>query len=157
MRTADLKFGSQSVELLVPALETEKTLKVEVEAGGLPGANREGKLKPARRMEIYILPHSHNDIGYTALQADVEKKQNSNIETGLRLAKATADYPEGSRFKWNVEVLWCVDNYLRAATPEKRSPFLAAVKCGQIGLDAFYCKILTGLCRRSEEDTSELR
>ena len=82
-------------------------------------ASREVTLKPVRQMEIFILPHSHNDIGYTALQADVVKKQNSNIETGLRLAKATADYPEGARFKWNVEVLWCVDNYLRAATPEQ--------------------------------------
>jgi hypothetical protein len=107
-------------------------------------------LKPVRQMEIYLLPHSHNDIGYTALQADVEKKQNSNIETGLRLAKATADYPEGARFKWNVEVLWCVDNYLRAATPEKRAAFMEAVKSDQIGLVAFYCNILTGLCRPEE-------
>jgi hypothetical protein len=145
-----LKFGSLSVELPVPAVEAEKTVKVEVEAGGLPAASREVTLKPARRMEIYLLPHSHNDIGYTALQADVEKKQNSNIETGLRLVKATADYPEGARFKWNVEVLWCVDNYLRAATPEQRAAFMAAVKSGQIGLDAFYCNILTGLCRPEE-------
>jgi hypothetical protein len=149
-RAVNLKFGSQTVDLSVPAVETEKTLKVEVEAGGLPVASSEVTLKPVRRMEIYILPHSHNDIGYTALQADVEKKQNSNIETGLRLAKATADYPEGARFKWNVEVLWCVDNYLRAATPEKRAEFLAAVKSGQIGLDAFYCNILAGLCRPEE-------
>ncbi len=56
-------------------------------------ASREVTLKPVRKMEIYLLPHSHNDIGYTALQADVEKKQNSNIETGLRLAKATAGLP----------------------------------------------------------------
>jgi alpha-mannosidase len=47
-------------------------------------------------------------------------------------------------------VVWCVDNYLRAATPEKRAAFLAAVKSGQIGLDAFYCNILTGLCRPEE-------
>ena len=113
-------------------------------------ASREVTLKPVRRMQIFLLPHSHNDIGYTALQADVEKKQNSNIETGLRLAKATADYPEGARFKWNTEVLWCVDNYLRAATPEQRAAFMAAVKSGQIGLDAFYCNILTGLCRPEE-------
>ena len=125
-------------------------MKVEVEAGGQTVASREVTLKPVRKMEIFLLPHSHNDIGYTALQADVVKKQNSNIETGLRLAKATADYPEGARFKWNVEVLWCVDNYLRAATPEQRAAFLAAVKSGQIGLDAFYCNILTGLCRPEE-------
>src|ERR1035437_8255998 len=149
-KAVNLKFGSQTVDLSVPAVETEKTLKVEVEAGGLPVASSEVTLKPVRRMEIYILPHSHNDIGYTALQADVEKKQNSNIETGLRLAKATADYPEGARFKWNVEVLWCVDNYLRSATPEKRAEFLAAVKSGQIGFDAFYCNILAGLCRPEE-------
>ena len=48
------------------------------------------------------------------------------------------------------EVLWCVDNYLRAATPEQRAAFFAAVKAGQIGLDAFYCNILTGLCRPEE-------
>ena len=104
-KVVHLKFGTQSVEKSVPALETEKTVQVEVEAGGLPVASREVTLRPVRRMEIFILPHSHNDIGYTALQADVEKKQDSNIETGLRLAKETADYPEGARFKWNVEVL----------------------------------------------------
>jgi len=149
-KVVPLTFGSQSVELSIPALETEQTVKVEVEAGGLPVASREVTLKPVRRMEIFLLPHSHNDIGYTALQADVAKKQNSNIATGLRLAQATADNPEGARFKWNVEVLWCVDNYLRAATPEQRAAFLAAVKSGQIGLDAFYCNILTGLCRPEE-------
>jgi hypothetical protein len=150
VKAADLKFGSQSFDLSVPAAEADKTVKVEVEAGGQTVASRKVTLKPVRRMEIYILPHSHNDIGYTALQADVVKKQDSNIESGLRLAKATANYPEGSRFVWNVEVLWCVDNYLRGAAPEKRAEFLAAVKSGQIGLDAFYCNILTGLCRPEE-------
>ena len=149
-KAVHFKFGSQSVDLKVPAVEAEKPAKVEVEVGGQTVASREVTLKPVRKMEIFLLPHSHNDIGYTALQADVEKKQDSNIETGLRLAKATADYPEGARFKWNVEVLWCVDNYLRTATPEKRAEFLAAVKAGQIGLDAFYCNILTGLCRPEE-------
>jgi hypothetical protein len=149
-KAVHFKFGSQSVELSLPAVESDKTVKVQVEAAGQTVASREVTLKPVRKMEIFLLPHSHNDIGYTALQADVEKKQDSNIETGLRLAKATADYPEGARFKWNVEVLWCVENYLRAATPEQRAAFVAAVKSGQIGLDAFYCNILTGLCRPEE-------
>jgi alpha-mannosidase len=149
-KVVNLQFGSQTLELAAPAVAADKAIKVEVEAGGRVVASREVTLKPVRKLEIYILPHSHNDIGYTALQADVEKKQNGNIATGLRLAKATANYPEGARFKWNVEVLWCVDNYLRAATPEQRAEFMAAVKSGQVGLDAFYCNILTGLCRPEE-------
>jgi alpha-mannosidase len=146
----NLQLGSQTIEVRVPAVTSEKAVKLEVEAVGQTVASQQVTLKPVRQMEIFILPHSHNDIGYTALQADVVKKQDSNIETGLRLAKATADYPQGSRFVWNVEVLWCVDNYLRSATPEQRAAFMAAVKSGQIGLDAFYCNILTGLCRPEE-------
>ena len=38
------------------------------------------------------------------------------------------DNPEGSRFKWNVEVLWAVDSYLRETTPEKREAFIDAVR-----------------------------
>ncbi len=149
-KTTDLSFGSQTVELAFPAVPGDKELQLSVEAAGQTVVSQTVTLKPIRKIQIFLLPHSHNDIGYTALQADVEQKQNSNIETGLRLAQATAKYPEGARFKWNVEVLWCVDNYLRAATPEKRAAFIAAVKAGQIGLDAFYGNILTGLCRPEE-------
>jgi hypothetical protein len=146
----NLCFGSQTIELQVPAVNSDKTVRLEVEAGSQTVATQEVTLKPVRHTEIFILPHSHNDIGYTALQADVVKKQNSNLEIALRLAKATADYPEGARFKWNTEVLWSVENYLRAATPEQRAAFFAAVKSGQVGLEAFYCNILTGLCRPEE-------
>ena len=76
----NLQFGSQTVELPVPAVTAEKAVKVEIEAGGRTVTSREVTLKPVRKLEIYLLPHSHNDIGYTALQADVEKKQNSNLE-----------------------------------------------------------------------------
>jgi len=149
-KPVQLRFGLQTVELFAPAAEAEQSVKIEVEAAGQIVASHEATLKPVRKLEIFVLPHSHNDIGYTALQADVEKKQDDNIETGLRLARATAAHPEGARFVWNVEVLWCVDNYLRDATPEQRAAFIAAVKSGQIGLDAFYCNILTGLCRPEE-------
>lgn len=145
-----LSPGSHNLQFEVPAADSPRSVRLDIVIAGRTVASREVALKPVRKLEIYLLPHSHNDIGYTALQADVVKKQNSNIEIGLRLARETANYPEGARFKWNTEVLWCVDNYLRLATPEKRAEFMAAVKAGQIGLDAFYCNILTGLCRPEE-------
>lgn len=148
-QTVPLKFGMQTASVVVPAVETNRTVQVELEVAGTAVGKRAVSLKPVRKLEIFLLAHSHNDIGYTALQADVERQQNSNIEAGLRLARATAEYPPGARFKWNVEVLWCVENYLRAATPAQRVAFFAAVKNGQIGLDAFYGNVLTGLCRRS--------
>jgi len=52
-------------------------------------------------------------------------------------ARRTADYPPGCRFKWNVEVLWAIDSYLRQATPERQQAFIDAVKAGQVGLQPF--------------------
>ena len=65
-------------------------------------------------------------------------------------ARKSATNPPGSRFKWNVEVLWAVDSYLKQATPEKRQQFIDAVKAGQVGLQALYGNELTGLCRPEE-------
>ena len=127
-----------------------RSLKVSLEAIGQPLTQTEVPRPPVRPWEIYLLPHSHVDIGYTELQTDVEQKQMRNLERGLELAKATAGNPEGSRYKWNVEVLWAVESYLRLQPPEKQKEFLEAVRQGRIGLDAMYGNELTGLCRPEE-------
>ena len=99
-----------------------------VKSGGKTLAERQITLKPVRKWVVYLLPHSHVDIGYTQLQADVEKKQWQNIDAALELIRKTADYPPEARFKWNAEVLWAVDSYLRqgaageAAATDRRHP-----------------------------------
>ena len=81
-------------------------------------------IKPVRKLTVYILPHSHTDIGYTAIQTDIEEKQINNLLQGLADARRTADYPAGARFVWNVEVLWAADLFLQRLPPEHRDEFL---------------------------------
>ena len=69
---------------------------------------------------------------------------------GHRHGREIGRKPGRRRFKWNVEVLWAVDSYLKQATPEKRQRFIDAVKKGQVGLQALYGNQLTGLCRPEE-------
>ena len=66
-----------------------------------------------RKVQIYILPHSHHDLGYTDLPVNVEEKQMLNISKGIALARRTAEYQEGARFVWNLEVLWGADLFMR--------------------------------------------
>ncbi|MCX7426819.1 MAG: glycosyl hydrolase family 38, partial [Planctomycetia bacterium] len=117
-------------------------------------ASAEDAPKPAAKSErpwvLYLLPHSHIDIGYTHVQTDVERRQWQNIEDALELCRKTADYPPEARFKWNMEVLWPAESYLNQASPEKRAAFIEAVKRGQIGLDGLFGNELTGLCRPEE-------
>jgi alpha-mannosidase len=147
---AAVKPGVQTVELRVPAVQEKTLATVEVRLADKSVARRKVTLKPVRKWKVYLLPHSHVDIGYTQLQTKVEQNQWRFIEQAIEASRRTADYPPGAQFKWNVEVLWAVDGYLRQATPEKQREFVEAVKKGWIGLDALYGNELTALCRPEE-------
>jgi alpha-mannosidase len=108
------------------------------------------RVRPVAKRELYFLPHSHLDIGYSDLQRVVERKHWSYDEQAVELARKTADYPAGARFRWNVEQLWAVESYLKQAAPEKRLAFVEAVRKGWIGLQATLANELTGLCHPEE-------
>jgi alpha-mannosidase len=148
-QSVELSKSVQAVEVLAPAVEQDTEVQVTLQAGDL-SAQATALLRPVRQFTVYLMPHTHLDIGYTHLQSDVEAMQWQHIDTALGLIEKTKDYPDGSRFKWLPEGLWAVDSYLRRATPEKREAFLNAVNAGSIGLDALYGNQLTALCRPEE-------
>lgn len=100
-------------------------------------------VEPARKWSVFILPHSHVDIGYTNVQEKVLKMHMENIDESIALAEKTKDYPAGSRYKWNTEAVWVVENYLARADESKKKRFWDAVKNGWIGVDAAYGNINT--------------
>jgi alpha-mannosidase len=88
-----------------------------------------------KQWTVYIYPHSHLDIGYTGLPADVLKLQTRNIEVGIDIAEKTQNYPEGARFIWNTEATWVVQHYLQQASPVQKQKFIEAVKKGWVQID----------------------
>jgi alpha-mannosidase len=144
-----LQSGANIFELYLPPATGTRTAKVSVDLRGTTQAETV-EFKPVRQMLIYVLPHSHHDLGYTDLQAAVEEKQIRNITRGIELARKTASYPEGSRFVWNLEVLWGADLYMQRGSEAAKSELIEAVQKGWIGLNGSYANELTGLCRPEE-------
>jgi len=149
--TGKLKMGANSFEFAVPAVESEKKISVNVTIEGKPVAPLQTLLKPVKKRTVYLLPHSHHDIGYTDLQPNILKKQIQNLNDALDLIRKNGAYPPEARFKWNVEVLWSVEAFLEAATPERQKEFIDAVKRGDIGLQGTYLNMLTGIMRPEEQ------
>src|SRR2546428_3965242 len=136
----------------VPVKPVEKpdSVLMEIFVSGKLFTSRYVQLKPVVDRTIYFVNHSHTDIGYSHLQPEVEKIHNKNIDDALQMIEATRNYPAEAKFKWNIESLWVVENYLRQASPEQLQKFIAAVKEGSIGLSALYANILTGLSQPEE-------
>lgn len=146
----DIKNGMQTVEVMLE--EVKQPSRVHVLAAIDRDYEKDTLLPvaPVIHRDIHLVHHSHTDIGYSHLQAEVEKIQNNNIWKALELIDRTKDYPEGSRFVWNVESLWAVENFLGKCSEADKQRFIMAVKSGSIALSANYANILTGLCTPEE-------
>lgn len=103
---------------------------------------------PIKNYTFYIIHHSHNDIGYSHLQTEVEQIQNNNIIQALNWIKNSVGGAE--KPVWHIESLWAVENFYKTATIQQKQDFKDAVKGGNIILSANYINILTGLCNEEE-------
>lgn len=145
-----LKNGLHRLELKAPAFEQPRKVDLTVQLAGRIAASTNVTLGPPRIRELWVLPHSHVDIGYTHRQDEVVDVQISNLKTAMKLAKASAANPPGMRFKWNPEAVWSLDHFLQRATAVEREEFLQAVRNGDVGVDGLFGNMLTGLCRPEE-------
>jgi len=146
----DLKLGYNALEFLVPAVDRERLVTLEVALDD--GSVRRGELtvKPVVPREIWLLPHSHVDIGYSDPQPVVEKNHWRYFEEAIALAAKSAGHPEGARFKWNTEQAWAVETYFRQASEAGKAAFIEALRRGTIELQATLAGVLTGLCHPEE-------
>jgi alpha-mannosidase len=144
-----LSSGPHTFSIYVDPVETETQMHIDYEIAG-KSDSAEVRVEPVRKVQIFILPHSHHDLGYTGLQREIEAKQMENISKGIELARNTADYPPGARFVWNLEVLWGADLFMRTKPEPMREELISAVRKGWIGLNGMYANELTGLCRPEE-------
>lgn len=92
-----------------------------------------------RKWKIYIVHHSHTDIGYTDLQEKIMYNHSDYIRTAIKIAKdAHAKNTIEKKFKWNCETYYCVEHFLKEATENEKKDFINMIKEDNIGLSATY-------------------
>ncbi|MCO6449515.1 MAG: hypothetical protein J5I90_01890 [Caldilineales bacterium] len=83
---------------------------------------------------IYLINHTHTDIGYTDYQETVFRQLLGFIDDAVELGEATADYPPEARFKWTCEVTPFVEMYLRERPSSQVDRFLELHRRGQMAV-----------------------
>lgn len=144
------KNGMNSYDIPVDAVQKEDSVFVEAAIGSKKLIQKYFAIKPVVFRKIYFIHHSHTDIGYSHLQPDVLRIHMKNIDDALRMIDATKSFSGEAKFKWNIESLWVVENYLKQATQQQRVKFIEAVKGGNICLSGLYANILTGISEPEE-------
>jgi alpha-mannosidase len=147
---ADLEVGGQRSTAEFPAGEFgEHRLSFEVpEWNGTVQARLhlsselkhpiEVSLTPARKWSIYVVPHTHLDVGYTDYQGKV-------AETQARvLTQADALITEHPDFRFSMDGSWNLEQLLSTRPKEKREEILNLIRNGKMAMPAQNCNLLTG-------------
>lgn len=119
------------------------TIRVELKSSGVQGRL---ELKPERRWEVCIVPHTHLDIGFTDLQEKVWEQLAKDQDAVIDLCDKTADWPEGSPFRWTIEATSLFENFARRYPKERVDRLVRLIHSGQVELAAFWTNELTELC-----------
>ncbi len=145
-----LQIGRNIFYLSGASGESGMTIPIEYEVDGTPQPIPPLVVEPLHRRQMYLLPYSHTDIGYTDVQSKILRKQQDNLDQALQLIHRTGEYPPEARFKWNLEVLWPFESYMEKASEGRKREIINAIREDNLGLNALYANVLTGLSGAAE-------
>ncbi len=123
-------------DLLLPEVAGPVTGSATLTSGGATWTATVA-FAPVRRWKVFLVNHSHTDIGFTHPYLDCIDVHVKNVRMALELIEATADWPGESRLRWTVESAWQAQHFLRAY-PGDRQRLAAAVQAGLIEIEALY-------------------
>lgn len=110
----------------------------------LPAEQRTGTIR-----RIFVLCHSHLDIGFTRPPDEVARDYKENIDEAIRLTRANPD------FRWTIESAWMLEEWLRRTEDPKLIAELGTMlREGRMGLGVAFANMHSGLM--AAEETNRL-
>src|ERR687898_298361 len=128
--------GRTLLHLFVPEVFEPSTFSVRVEAGDGKPFEARVEIHPQRKWSVFLVHHSHLDIGYTDTQGSVLQHHLQYLDSVLDLASATDDWPGDAQFRWNVEANWPLLHWIKNRPESDRSRFFDRVREGRIEICA---------------------
>lgn len=131
------RFGQQRFEFRVPEFLAGTEARAAVQLDGKI-FERVERLAPKRKLTVYVVPHTHLDIGFTDYQPKIEELQNRNLDFLLAEMRGDPD------MRFSLDGAWLAEQYIRTRSPAAQQEFLQAVRAGRISIPAQSANLMAG-------------
>ncbi|TXK34626.1 glycoside hydrolase family 38 C-terminal domain-containing protein [Nonomuraea sp. C10] len=138
------------VTLLVPEVDGPRTLTLECRDDAGVVGTAQVTVTPQRKWTVFVVHHSHLDIGYTDPQGTVLRHHLDYLDAAVRLADETASWPDDAKFRWTVESSMPALKWLDARPPEQVDRFAELAREGVIEVTALPFQLHTEACSTEE-------
>ncbi|GHC01600.1 hypothetical protein [Cerasicoccus arenae] len=93
---------------------------------------------PERKWKVFLVHHSHTDIGYTQLQNRIARHHVSFLDQAIDISSQLSNDESLSGFKWTNECFWSIEQWLKQNDSSRMSKLVDCIQQGTIGLSATY-------------------
>jgi len=100
--------------------------------------NTQIPLTAQRKWTMYIVPHTHLDVGYTDYQGKVAETQARVLS---QAASLIAEHPD---FRFSMDGSWNLQQLLATRPKGKQDEILGLIRSGKMAMPAQNCNLLTG-------------
>lgn len=130
--------GNNSFTVNIPEVKTQTEYLVKIKIGDDQEIELPVFVKPIKEWIIYLVQHTHTDIGYTRPQTEILPEHLRYIDYALDFCDLTDNYPENSKFRWTCEASWPVREYLKSRPAEQIARLRKRVNEGRIEVTGMF-------------------
>ena len=133
-----LQPGFSQVRILLPAKADTTVYFAHI---SIENQNRQEKkffTHPVRHWMIYLVEHTHTDIGYTRPQTEILPEHLRYIDYALDYCDQTDSLPDDARFRWSCETSWAVREYMRTRPASQVERLEKRIREGRIEVTGLF-------------------
>ncbi|MBF6628966.1 MAG: hypothetical protein ITG04_10745 [Proteiniphilum sp.] len=130
--------GIQTVDFSLPEVKSEQEVDMQLISNQKVVGGKSVKLSPVKKWMVYLIQHTHTDIGYTRPQTEILREHLRYIDYAIEYCELTEDLPDDARFRWTCEASWTVNEYLKNRPQEQINKLKRYVDNGQIEITGMF-------------------
>lgn len=134
--TDSLKKGDNKFLLTVPAVSNPEKISITAKIDNHLAETFTVTLTPPKKWEIFIVQHSHTDIGYTRPQSEILAEHMRFIDYALDYCDQTDALPDAAKFRWTCESAWVTQEYLKTRPVSQIERLMKRIEEGRIEVTA---------------------
>lgn len=136
-KSIELQTGLNEIDFPVPQVEkpTEVVTSVKI---GRQIQEELVSLAPVKEWTVYLVQHTHTDIGYTRPQSEILAEHLRYIDNALDYCDQTDHLPKDAQFRWTCEASWTVREYLNSRPQAQIDRLLKRISEGRIEVTGMF-------------------
>lgn len=137
-KNTSLTKGLNTIEVTVPETNVEQEVNIKLLSKNNKVGETDIKIKPVKKWTMYLVQHTHTDIGYTKPQTEILTEHLRYIDYAIEYCELTENYPDDAKFRWTCEASWAVREYLKNRPKEQIDKLKKWIDKGQIEVTAMF-------------------